>query len=394
MKKNICKVMLFGIVLIGLVLSLPVKAEALSPKLMWQKKLNFEVTELAFAKQTGDVILSGKDARQIILLDKDGNERFHWGPRVDRDTDEVGITTDGKYFFYTSRWTEDFIKKMNKKSNDTRLHYVQRNGKELWSKPVDKPWMTTHLSPDGKYIAFAGIVSEGSGLELWDTQTWNKTFRYDVIGRDNYSLPANDFVFSPDSRYMVADFEGHIKLIDLAGKVMFSTRVGAMVITSVAKDANYIATGETGRKYGSTILDKQGAVVLQGKFKDYTLVSEDGNIGVVWGEDGIKAYSLPDKKLIGTFPIRRRDGQDLYIPIAISANGRTLVATGSRINSSSIDGKNLFIIDTLENTIWEDSIPSPQFQSTYLTTDGKYLLFISGGASAGIKSNLLFYQVY
>lgn len=205
MRTKISKTMVMVFIGFVALLVMTPKAEALEPRLLWKKELKFDATSVGFARNTGDVIVGGKYARRIILFDKNGNERFHWGPRIDRQPHSVGITDDGRYFIYESGWTHKFKEKMKKEDWDHRIHYVQKNGKELWNKPFSQLEYTYPvLSPDGKYIAFAGAMGEGGDIELWDSagkRLWIK------------DAPASeDLKFSPDSKYIVADWGGLLNL--------------------------------------------------------------------------------------------------------------------------------------------------------------------------------------
>jgi hypothetical protein len=71
------------------------KAEALQPKLLWKKDLKFKVTSIGFARGSGDVIASGKNDRLFMLIEKNGETIYQWGPREERTPHEVGISGDG-----------------------------------------------------------------------------------------------------------------------------------------------------------------------------------------------------------------------------------------------------------------------------------------------------------
>jgi hypothetical protein len=76
--------------------------EALEPKLLWKREFKQKVKNVDLAAETGDVILSLENRGEIILFDKDGNKRFHWGPRMDRRAGGARIARDGKYFAFYS----------------------------------------------------------------------------------------------------------------------------------------------------------------------------------------------------------------------------------------------------------------------------------------------------
>lgn len=382
--------MLFWMVLIGVVLSLPIRAEALAPKLMWQKKMNFNETNLGFAKDTGDVAVA-MYGRGIIFFDKDGNVRSQVAPKVNRVIYHVRITADGKYYDYTSSWKLEVINKMRKKNNEVRLHYVQKNGKELWSRPLpfdpntDINNTSQEISPDNKYVAYVGSEEEGGDVELWDIMSQKKLWLHKCPG-------SSSFEFSPDSKYIVVDWGGIVELIDLAGNVLFKVDSGTF-ITSVANDANYIATSEGTSDTGVRLLDKKGGIVLQGGPDDITFVSENGNRGVLWDKEGIKIYSLPDKTLLGIYPIRSEKRAIYLRPLVFSMNERYLVAAGNNMTAKS--DNNLFVLDLTEKKMWQTMIPNLTTWQIHFTSDGRYLLITGGGKLDTMTNSMLYYyQIY
>lgn len=111
------------------------RADALEPRLLWEKTIPFEIGSIKMAAISGDVIVCSRDARQIILYDKHGNKRFHWDPRTDRQPMGIDISADGNTIVYTTNWTVDYRERkkidINKLGRDTRVHYCTRIGKEL-----------------------------------------------------------------------------------------------------------------------------------------------------------------------------------------------------------------------------------------------------------------------
>lgn len=79
----------------------------------------------------------------------------------------------------------------------------------------------------------------------------------------------------------------------MAGNSIFKKEAG-LVITSIANNANYIATFQGGSE-GVRLFDKQGNVVLQGESNDLTLVSGDGTKGILWDINGVKIYNLSEE---------------------------------------------------------------------------------------------------
>jgi hypothetical protein len=162
--------------LIIFITSWAVKAEALEPRLLWEKTMPFEIGSIIMAKQSGDVIISSRDAGQIILYDKQGNKRFHWGPRIYRQTMGIDISDNGNILIYQTSWTEHH--RLSKKLDwDSRVHYCTRTGKELWNKQIAG---SAFLSPNGSLVA---VVREhgmgGVPLTVLDSRG-NLLWRYNT----------------------------------------------------------------------------------------------------------------------------------------------------------------------------------------------------------------------
>lgn len=363
------------------------EAAALQPTLLWEKKLPFSMSGLGMASGTGEVLLGSREARKVILYDNAGRERSIWGPRVDREPYRMGITADGRNFYFVSAYTDAFIEKTHKDTNDARLHYLNRNGKEIWSRPLpvssDQADNVTksYISPDGRYLAFCGAPGEGGDIELWDIQTSKRLWL-------RQSPPCDDFAFSPDTAYLVADWGSVIELIDMAGNTLFKENAG-FIITSVSNGANYISTAEAPTDVGVRLLDKQGNIVLQGGPKDYTLVSANGTRAILWDQEGLKVYSLPDKTILRRYLIKIEDRQKYFYPATISADGRFIALAGSKMNANTTN--NFFVIDTVADAVWETTIQNPKYLETYLTDNGKYLLIYTGQDTA---LKLYYYQLY
>lgn len=357
-------------------------AHALEPKLLWTKKLDFEITGLVFAKISGDVIVGGKYARRIIVFDKEGNVSFEWGLRIDRQPMGVGISDDGEKIIYSSSWVEAFKNKMNKPDWDQRVHYMDSSGKELWNEKI--PYMGFSISPDGSTVVGTGGPGVSSGIKVYDA---SGEFLHSIA-----SKAVTNLVFSPDSSYMAAtDTSRHTYLFTKQGEV-WKKDLGnhAYAVTSMSFDGNYMAystfmTIEGGVK----IVDKTGDVLFVGN--NISIVSGDGSKGVLFDDNGLRVYSLPDSALLKSYPIIPVDDKTDNMPISVSYDGRFVVAKGKKIGGQN--RSNLFVVDLTSDTSWETSI-AEEFVQTHVTADGKYLLIRTGMPVPGSVGTLRYYQVY
>lgn len=160
--------------LIGVLVNWVTFAEALEPRLLWKKEFRYTVKNIDLAAGSGDVLvaLKGKGngvGKEVILFDKDGNERFHWGPRMDRRAGAVTISKDGKYFAFDTGYTEDYANKKGVHvSSDDRIHFYDRQTKkELWNIGVSDEDIP-QIFPDGLSVMIYGY--ESGMFEIYNQQ--------------------------------------------------------------------------------------------------------------------------------------------------------------------------------------------------------------------------------
>jgi len=385
----------FFLALIILIIGCVMKAEALEPRLLWKKEFKASInTQLA--KESGDVVIDN-GIPDIILIDKSGNTRFAWGPRVDRNAYFPNISDNGNVITFTSSWKKEYVLKMKKRTLDERVHYVQRNGKELWSKPYPpmayleldySGFYKAYLSPDGKYIAIVGhfdIQGGGKDIELWDS-AGKKLWRFTLYG-------VQEFLFSPDSKYLVAGLGGGaVIVLDLLGNITFkddfAVATGLSSIT-ISKNADYIGTSGVHR---TAIIDKQGNILLDGgkSENNMSFVNKEGTRGVLWDGNRVDIYNMPNKALLKTYNIGLiRDGMHKR-KMDMSSDGRYMALTGKKTSSAS--PSNIFVIDLVEDKIWETQLIGFDYITISMSTTGQYLLIET--SVVGKKSAIYYYQIY
>ena len=362
-----------------LLMVMVVKVQALEPKLLWEKKLNFEITDIAFARNTGDIIVSGKYARKIVLFDKQGNLRFEWGPRIDRQPIGVDISADGRFFIYESSLTEKFKNKMNKSDWDQRVHFLNNKGKEFWNKKIS--YREFQISPNGDCILSIGVPSESGGIKLFDSS-----------GRLLWSVTTpgiHGSGFSPDSKYIAVSDTGLKAYLFTKKGLVWEKDIGTYLVTSLSLNGAYISFSSYEQiKGGGKIVDKQGRVLLEGD--NIAVVSGKGSKGVLWDKRGFRIYSLPDLTFLKTYPIVPAE-DNIKNSIDISQDGRFIVVTGKKMDKQDIN--NVFLFDLSGGALWETNIIG-EFIEVYLTSNGKHLLIKTGKPVPGSKGGLLYYQIY
>jgi WD40 repeat protein len=354
MGKGNNEIILVALALAMFVSMLPigVRAQTLQPRLLWEKTTPFEIGSIEMARQSGDVIISSRGARQIILYDKDGNKRFHWGPRIDRQPMGIDISDDGNTIVFTSLWTETYVEKkridINRLGWDNRVHYLTRKGKELWNKQIEG---SAFLSPNGSLVAVVGEHGMGGvPLTVLDSKG-NMLWKYPT-------QPVLNLRFSPDGNYILF-YDGNLYLFHKSGNLLWK-KTDVLEPQSVSEGATYITTKD------KKVFDKQGNIFLEVK----AIVSGDGKRLLVVHPDKVSIMSLPDKTLIREY----RGGGFL------SHDGRFLIALSPSGNE--------LIIDTVNQVSSEIPIKNISVSRLQSTRDGKYLIY------AIEKKKLIFYQAY
>ena len=385
MKSKYKLVFVIGI-LIGFFLILLINSQisaALEPKLLWKKEIASKTYDASLAKWSGDVIfIHGAEKNRITLIDKNGNTVWQWGPSFKIVAlPPLSISEDGKHLVYSSALG---------KSED--VLFCERSGKEIWrykhhGYPV--------ISPNGKYVFIANPPGWGGSSILLDSNKkilWKKD-----IGR------VDDVIFTSDNNYIFFSIEtGYcpdIYLFNING--LKHKKIGSGHITSISHNGAYIGMENENCKYSYSNVDKsppaegiynnEGVLVLEGK----NTISEDGNIVVSHFENRIEIKNFPDGAIINEYPVQRWKYPriSLFCRLTkVSSDGRYVAIFGKRTDRNSTS--NLFLIDTMERSLWEETIENVGSQDTIilsLTSDGKFLFV---GISRGKKSTFYYYQVY
>lgn len=345
---------------LSLIISAPIfamapRVEALEPKLLWEKELPFEVTDIKMAEQSGDVLIHSQPARQIILLNRNGNEVFHWGPRVDRQPMGADISADGSVITYVTSWTEKYQFEKRLAGWDETLHFATRNGKELWTWKGN--YIRTELSPDGTLVAITGVSpGEGYGGIIMLNAEGKELWRYK-------GKQAADISFSPDSKYIVGA-DGDLYLLTREGELVWKKErmfaIGA---------ERYFVTNEGQYVYSpidEKVFDKQGNLVHEGD----NLVSKDGRLLNISYQNKTVILSLPEKNIVREFPF---------------ASAGFISDDGNLMGKDM--GDKLGIIDTGKDISVEIPI-NTEFRVRGSTGDGKYLIVVIG------DKRILYYQLF
>jgi WD40 repeat protein len=272
------------------------------------KEFKYKVKHMDLATGSGDVVvvLKGKEGvgKEVILFDKGGNERFHWGPRMDRRVGWSGtISNDGKYFAFTTGYTEEYAKKKNLAVIwGEMLHFYNRQTKkELWKINIGEE--SPIIFPDGSSVIIYGY--ENSNFEIYNQQ-----------GKSILQLRQeggiSDIKISPDSNYfaLVRDDDCALLLYSRDGTKLWEKKCHKNGIASISGSASYISTFpfstdeyfESNPQKG-TVYNKSGNKVMEGFG---VLSGNAGKIAMLY-PDKVSVLSWPDKKMVKEIIIDMRE---------------------------------------------------------------------------------------
>jgi hypothetical protein len=367
-----------GFLLVLLIISQ--HSSAFEPKLLWKKEIPSEVSNISFAKGSGDIIFIHGEKRRLSILEKNGNNVWQWGPLVGKFVNPpVGLSEDGKYFVFSLASEENEF-----------VHYCERSGKEIWRYehhgfPV--------ISPNGKNVFIANPPTMGGESILLDSNAkilWKK----DIGEIENAMFtPENNYI-----AYLKGVFVTDVYLFSISDKI--HKKIGSGYITSISDNGSYIGI-EVANLYKYEILgisapregiyNKEGILLLEGK----NTISENGKIVISHFENKIEIKHFPDGAKIKEYPIQRWKYPEFlkYCRLTnVSVDGKYAAIFGKRTDKNSTS--NLFLIDTQEGSLWEETIEHADkndFISLFLTSDGKFLFV---GVSEKGKSTFYYYCVF
>jgi len=388
MKSNVKKTVIAFFILISVLVNWVPFAEALDVKLLWKKEfMNFPIG-IDFAAGSGDLLISkankGNVRKEVVLYDKVGNERFHWGPRMDRRVGSVDISKDGKYFDFTTGYTEEYAEKIDKHVlADERLHFYDRQTKkELWNMRIGEN--SPIMFPDGLSVIMFGY--ESGSFRIYDRQG-KKIFDQDQ------NAEIRDIKISPGSNFFaLAKDSGKILLYKRDGTKLWEKGRHRTGIASISNGAAYISTfpyflglsdtaDETNTHKG-TVYDNNGNKVMEG----FGVLSGNGSKIAMLYPDKVSVLNWPDKTLVKEIVI------NMIEIFKMSSTSHTRFSYDGRYLFLK-SGVSIWVYDLLENTNKEIRIPEMiKYPIFFVTEDGKYLLINPYGTDE--TKTIYFYQVY
>lgn len=329
---------------------------SLEPRLLWKMEIRGVVKAVDFAEISGDIIFShGKEyPNTVTILNKEGHIIRQWGPHLERGTEFVSISDDGKYFTFDSYG-----------KGECYGHYFNRIKGELWKKDVF--CNSFQISPDGRYILAQG-----------NPESQKESYLLDFAGKILWGKKGGIYfnaLFSPDSKFIAIP----PYIMDLSGKVYFDKAHG--FISSISINGEYFGIWDS-KKNG--IYDKFGNLVFEGE----NILSSNGKIVVRHDNRKIEVYQFPEKIKIREFPLNFRD----YRYAKMSFNGELVIIFGKRTDRSS--RANFFLITIESSKLWEQEIINVEANDVvkiFISNDGKYFGLVHIKED---KSLIYFYQSY
>jgi len=354
---------------------------ALNPTLLWEKEFDGVVVDegVNLARISGDAIVSLKKSGaeqidRVLIFNTTGQLVQEW-----KNACYGRISDDGNKVIYLTPYSAD--------SFYDKVHYATKDGQEIWWKHLGGD---AYISPDGNLVVDASTAIDSTQL----------IEAYDATGKQiwSYKLEESiDVIFSPDSGYLAvggndgAGGSGTVRLYEKSGHLLWkAAQESISVISSMSEGASYISVLDGSRLLHSGVVYNKGGNVT---FKGAADISEDGRKLIAYGRDSVSIYNLPEKAVLGKFPvgfIRFSEFNPMCRSAATSYGGEYVALFGKGTDTHS--HSNFFVIGTETNEIWEAEIEPEResesgFMQVFLTRDGKYMLLQA-------KGKLYYYQLY
>lgn len=225
-------------------------------KLLWSRNMgSYYVYDISGSVSSEGYVIAGafdandKNDYKVEFFNKDGNLLWSYVDEWLVGLSSVSISSDGAYMAvgsgssYTSvTGVVDGIYYGNSYVSIYKpwgkIHFINREGKLLWSYKVNDRVEKVSVSSEGSYIA----ASSGSkvyffnreGKLLWDSQTNNSVSAISVSSNGSYTAVGSG---------------NEIYLFNRDGKLLWNNRtIGSVSAISVSSDGSYIAHGSSDKK--------------------------------------------------------------------------------------------------------------------------------------------------
>ncbi|MDD5772622.1 MAG: hypothetical protein PHX78_04055 [bacterium] len=344
------------------------------PKLIWEKEYSFKIDEITIAEESGDVLISDKMSGQLVLIDNQGYERLHLGPKINAGIMNINISADGSKIMYCDSF--DDLSPNILDSPVSELHFIPREGNEYWKKSARG---IPILSPDATWYILSDFEEDGT------TRAYNSNG--DLLWEK--SIP-DGMVFSINSNYFVGGVnigewmssnnkDITIHTYNRQGELRWEGKFksywfGQSGIVEVTKGGYLVWNFKDSHR----IYDCLGNVVTEiPEIVKKAFISPDGNAVLFQYDSSFQVLNLPDKNL-------KIERELSLVNVKLSNGGNYLVGTQNM-------PENIVVFDARNNSVWKKYIEGDldSYKFIHLTNNGKYLLILKRGGQ-----HLYYYQIW
>lgn len=323
-----------------------------SPKEIWEKTFPAEVSGLAVAAVTGEVVAH---TNSMVYYFR-GESKPVWTAGEGQDwkyIESLGISRDGSRVIFQT----DVKPRSQTEAMTLTAHYLDGAGAELWQKPNPYRYLSLVLSPSGKYI-LAGEAFHPV-LKFHDPQ-------FNLLWEGSIQLW--HLRFDPTEKYLV-DGEGG-RLYTPEGKQVWDFGPWTRVL-SVSDGAGYIMT-----QYFRTVTAAQSLFLTgRAEMKKVELkgtggcLSPDGSLAAYVSLEGkLSVFNTVDLLAGGpqTSPLMSVNFRKPWL-IQIGRDNRTLLAMGAESDKRSL----LLLLDLPEGRVaWKKEV-DPSLRLAVATEDNR-----------------------
>lgn len=361
MRKSINKTMMVILTLISSIsiLAMATKAEALEPRLLWEKVFSDSITGLYIAKDTGNVLVH--TSKEIWYFDYLGKSLWKKGDKENWGwIGGAGVSDDGEHIvFQTAPATE-------KATEVTTFytHYLNKEGKEIWnSKTIDG---IAGFSPNGEFIV-TGDASSSTEMSIYNNKgvfLWKAK-----VGA------VWDVKFDPTSNFFLVNEGGDGTLYSRKGEKI--AKFKASMNPQLSKNAEYILASsiELPIKEEIYLYQKSGELleIVKGIIG---CISQEGNLLAIADKKQIQLITRRDKKIIWKRKIHNVDSCSIS-----QDNGSIFVLSNFKKEKYNY----MYLLDI--NKKKSKTLKIRELEKVKVTSDNKYFVIQQGKNKLKMFSN-------
>ena len=322
------------------------------PRENWRKSFPAEVTGVAVAALTGEVVASTEE--QVFLFRGSGDPAWTVGSGQGwKHVEGLGINRDASRIVFQT----DLKPRQSTEDMNLAIHLLDGQGKELWQKPNPGRFESIMMSPTGKYLLTGEVFRPG--LKFFDAdlnRRWEKPLQFWCLR------------FDPTEKYLL-DGEGG-KLFTVEGAQVWDFGPWTRVL-SVSDGAGYVMT-----QYFRTVRAAQ-SIFLSGR-RELKKIELKGTGGCLSPDGSLAAYVSVSGKLQVFATSELLDAGESARPLfsmafkkpwmmQIGRDNRTLLALGAESDERSA----LLLLDLAGRRVtWEKEV-DPSLRTAFAPEDNR-----------------------